>query len=59
MCNFQRARLRIFSMIDERKYKELLLNKMIQSVNIPFLDVTDFLKNRKNNFAVIESKVTR
>ena len=59
MCNFQRARLRIFSMIDERNYKELLLNKMIQSVNIPFLNVIDFLKNKKNNFAVIECKVTR
>ena len=59
MCNFQRARLWIFSMIDERKYKELLLNKMIQSVNIPFLNVIDFLKNKKNNFAVIECKVTR
>ena len=59
MCNFQRARLWIFIMIDERKYKELLLNKMIQSVNIPFLNVIDFLKNRKNNFAVIECKVTR
>lgn len=46
-------------MIDERQYKELLLNKMIQSVNIPFLNVNDFLKNRKNNFAVIECKVTR
>ena len=46
-------------MIDERQYKELLLNKMIQSVNIPFLNVIDFLKNRKNNFAVIECKVTR